>query len=80
MGTTSVNSNGVITSAPAYINMDIRLGYRLREGKEPLTLALVVHNLFADHHIELPPPPTNGLPAQVTPLRTVVYITLSGKF
>ncbi|CEK20116.1 TonB-dependent receptor plug domain-containing protein [Chthonomonas calidirosea] len=80
VGTTSVNSNGVITSAPAYINMDIRLGYRLREGKEPLTLALVVHNLFADHHIELPPPPTNGLPAQVTPLRTVVYITLSGKF
>lgn len=80
VGATSLNSYGVISSAPAYINMDIRLGYRLREGKEPLTLALLVHNLFGDHHIELPPPPTNGLPSQVTPLRTAVYITLSGKF
>ncbi|HLH78837.1 MAG TPA: TonB-dependent receptor [Chthonomonas sp.] len=80
VGASRLSTFGILTNAPAYANMDLRLGYRLREGKEPLTLSLVAHNVFANRHIEQPPPPASGLPAQVAPIGTVVYITLSGKF
>lgn len=80
VGSSGLSTFGMNTVAPGYVNMDIRLGYRLREGKNPLTIAFLVHNLFADHHIELPSAPPNGLPAQVAPIRTVAYLSLTGRF
>ncbi|CEK20113.1 TonB-dependent receptor plug domain-containing protein [Chthonomonas calidirosea] len=80
VGASRLSTFGVFTNAPAYANMDLRLGYQLRGGKEPLTLALIAHNLFGNRHIEQPPPPASGLPAQVAPIGTAVYIALEGKF
>ncbi|CCW36387.1 outer membrane receptor for ferrienterochelin and colicins [Chthonomonas calidirosea] len=76
----AIIGDGGFYTAPAYIRTDLRIGYRLREGKEPLTIAFIVHNLFDDHHIEFPFDDDSPLPAQVAPQRTNLYLEISGKF
>lgn len=82
VGTSTIVGMGAPPAvAPAYVAMDLRLGYKLKRGKDPWRLDFIVHNLFADHHIEEPtssPPP--GMPAIITPIRTVAYLALSGRF
>ncbi|HLI49650.1 MAG TPA: TonB-dependent receptor [Chthonomonas sp.] len=76
----AITGDGGFDTAPAYVRTDLRIGYRLREGKEPLTIAFIVHNLFDDRHIEFPFDADSPLPAQVAPQRTNLYLAISGRF
>jgi outer membrane receptor for ferrienterochelin and colicin len=76
----ATTGDGGFYTAPAYVRTELRIGYRLREGKEPLTIALIVHNLFDDRHIEFPFDNDSSLPAQVAPQRTNFYLAISGSF
>ncbi len=82
VGTSTIAFPGMPKAvAPAYVAMDMRFGYQLKKGSDPLVLSLIVHNLFADHHFEEPvSPPSPGQPKAITPIRSMFYLELSGRF
>ena len=79
-GGQTINSLSSFGTSAAFLRMDMRLAYKLRTGSHSLTLAFMAHNLFGNGHVEMPITPTNGLPAQIAPQPTVLYMTLSGRY
>lgn len=76
----SVQSGTDILTLPSYIRADLRVAYRWGAKGHPLSLSLIVQDLFDSNHLEYPDL-SGGAPGPlVAPQRRTAFLMFEGKF
>ena len=80
VGAITFQSGAAPITLPSYIRVDARIAYRWGAKAHPLSLSLIIQDLFDSNHLEYPDLSPGSQSPQVAPQRRTFYLMFEGKF